>query len=435
MLSSITRYFEKPSSPQVLQDEIPRTLCPQVVDDLQTWLLYDKKKESIYCIGSLSQDKYIEVPASKLALTQEIISLFDGEHSLDEIQRLYYEDKHLDVNIKQLYTLLFNAGLLKYPRPERVTESEFKRLSLPLIAVNLDRFYQFLSRFNNKTITYLVVVSSLAVILASLWVFPRDLLQSGRYYQFANSYSVGFAIMIIGLLFAIILHELSHGWVATWYGLNPKQLRVGLYLGFMMFFYVEIRGIYTIKPANRIKIWLAGPYTNLFLGCFFLLIRQLTMGTGWYGDLLLKLALSNFMMVTANLFPFAPTDGYFIISTLAKVTNLRTNAFNGFMNLLLRREAKLSLPIAAYLVVSMYVILNALLMQIRWLWKMIQRLYLEPPTQSPGEYIFTLVLVLLFILGPVWGWFQRVRWNTQSGTFKTQRRACLPDNDCIREEQ
>ena len=420
MLSGIARYFRKPSSPQVSQDEIPGTLCPHVVDDLQTWLLYEKREENIYCIGSLSQDKYIEVPASKLALTQEITRLFDGEHSLDEIQCLYYEDKHLDVNIKQLYTLLFDAGLFKYPRPERVAESEFKRLSLPLIAVNLDIIYQFLSLLHNKAIIYPVIISSLAVVLAGLWVFPRDLLQSGRYYQFANSYSVGFALMIVGLFFAILLHELSHGWVATWYGLNPKQLKVGLYLGFMMFFYVEIRGIYTTKPANRIKIWLAGPYTNLFLGCLFLLVRQLTTGTGWYGDLLLKLALSNFMMVTANLFPFAPTDGYFIISTLAKITNLRTNALNGFANLLLRREAKFSLSIAAYLVVSMYVILNALLMQIRWLWKMIQRLYLEPLTQSPGEYIFTLILVLLFILGPVWGWFQRRRWNAKSSSPKTQ---------------
>lgn len=392
------------------QDSLPGTLRPRAVDDIQSWIFFEKRSGTIYCVGSLSRDKYLAVPDSKLGVFQEVIAMFDGTRSLDEIQQHLLSNRGLDVEVKQAYVLLRDADLLEYPRSEHVSESEFKKLSIEVLAIDLTRAYSLFS-FPSRSTAIAFLVMTLGVITAGLLAFPLDIMWSVRYYQFADSYSLGLLFLTLGMFAAFALHEFSHGWVATLCGLRPKSLKMSLYLGFMMFYYLEIRGIYTVRPIDRLKIWSAGIYSNLFLGCLFLVTRQAFSLSGWQDEIVVKLAMANFLMIVTNLVPFVPTDGYFIMCTLAKTVNLRSNVVREFGNLLLRRGTKLGIPVAIYAIISLFLILNAFSIQVRWLWQMILRLSQGPSSGSLGEYMFSLVFVAMYILAPLMALLMRRRWS------------------------
>jgi Zn-dependent protease len=157
-----------------------------------------------------------------------------------------------------------------------------------------------------------------------------------------NEIMRGIAVGAIPILFAITLHEVAHGWVASRCGdltaksmgrlsLNPiKHIDpVGTILvpGLLFFFGGILFGWAKPVPVNfgrlnrpkrdMVFVALAGPLANLLMGIMWAMVLKLTLTTGLAGSVMGEWLISmarigifiNVLLAAINLLPIPPLDG------------------------------------------------------------------------------------------------------------------------------
>lgn len=152
---------------------------------------------------------------------------------------------------------------------------------------------------------------------------------------------LGIAVTVAGIFYSIILHEIAHGLAALGFGdptakdakrlsLNPVRhidlvgtiiLPAALYLVSLFGYPLMLFGwakpvpvdpsLFRNRRAGMIVVSLAGVFVNfLITGLMFFLF------TVTYFKPLLTIASVNIMLVTFNLIPFPPLDGYNFVTSL-----------------------------------------------------------------------------------------------------------------------
>lgn len=323
---------------------------PKVINDILVYELFNKKDSKIYCVGSREIDRYFEVRGNIKDEVLKAIEYFDGTHTLEEIYTLLREKEGLSFDIEKFYDLLQTTGLLENEKENKVEKSEYERVSLKLLEMDISKNEKIFNKLSG--IVPFIFIFTLILIPFSVFNIRSNI---GSFVDIKNfkingSYIIG-AITIVAIFFiSILLHEIAHGIVARKYGLIPKKLVVSLYLFISPMVYLKIPGLYTIKENERIKVWAAGIYTNLFLALLsFSLIGHL------HGELfkvVFVLGYVNLMFIVMNLWPFLPLDGYFILSTLMKMPNLRKKSFKEFRKFLKGKENNLTFIYFSYFLVS-----------------------------------------------------------------------------------
>jgi len=346
----------------------PQSFSPKAVDDIQAWVLYERLGEDLYCVGSLERDKYIAVPANKVPLVMNFVTMLDGNHPLETIGAKLEAAYGQKTDVIHLYELFSSANLIETPKPAKIFQGEFRRFSVDLFSLNTRRFFKALRSPAMRSLKPLFFLSLAVIILGSFSLNPQ-FISNQNIFMVGESFLLGYVVLAVGSLFSILCHELAHAYVAAAYGAVARKVRMALYMGFIPYFYTEIAGIYTLKPALRIRIWLAGSYVNLLLGSLGLLAYR------WLGpgmplevvQIITKFSLANFFMILGNLSPLMPTDGYFIISTLLKQANIRTNALFEFLKWVRGEKHRLRGWVFGYFMLTSTIILAWLGMQLYWL--------------------------------------------------------------------
>ncbi|MFZ2315606.1 MAG: site-2 protease family protein [Gammaproteobacteria bacterium] len=158
------------------------------------------------------------------------------------------------------------------------------------------------------------------------------------------------AIWALPLIFAITLHEVAHGYVASWFGdqtarlsgrltLNPiKHIDVvgtliipGLMLMVSNFVFgwakpvpVDARNLRNPR-RDMALVALAGPISNLIMAFFWGLVAKLGLlaeiyGNGWFGIPLTYMGgagiMINVVLGVLNLIPLPPLDGGKVLSSI-----------------------------------------------------------------------------------------------------------------------
>ena len=141
-------------------------------------------------------------------------------------------------------------------------------------------------------------------------------------------------LLIPVLLFALVFHEFSHGWVANKLGdptakyagrltLNPMvhldilgSLMI-LFVGFGWAKPVPVDSRYLANPRiDMMKIAFAGPAANLLLALIAGTIIRLTGYMGVFNSMLIMFTQINIMLAVFNMIPIPPLDGSQIFSGL-----------------------------------------------------------------------------------------------------------------------
>lgn len=125
------------------------------------------------------------------------------------------------------------------------------------------------------------------------------------------------------MLFLLVLffHELGHATAAFSYGVRPKEIGFGLYFIFPVFF-TNVTNIWELNTTKRIIVNIGGIY-------FQLLVNLLLTSLAWFGislAIVQKLFMINSISIIICLVPFLRYDGYWIISDLCRIPNLRKKA-------------------------------------------------------------------------------------------------------------
>lgn len=142
-------------------------------------------------------------------------------------------------------------------------------------------------------------------------------------------------IMLIPvLLFALVFHEFSHGWVANKLGdptakyagrltLNPMAhldmfgTLMILFVGFGWAKPVPVDSRYLANPrTDMMKIAFAGPAANLLLAFVGGTLIRMTGYMGSFTSMLMMFTQINIMLAVFNMIPISPLDGSQIFSGL-----------------------------------------------------------------------------------------------------------------------
>ena len=129
------------------------------------------------------------------------------------------------------------------------------------------------------------------------------------------------SILLALAFFLTFMHELGHAVVISRYDRKVKSAGFMIYFGAPAFF-VEATDSLMLDRRQRILQSSAGPFTELVIAGVAGLAVFLFPG-GPLADLLYKFALLNYLVIFLNLIPLLELDGYWILSDLIQVPDLR----------------------------------------------------------------------------------------------------------------
>ena len=87
---------------------------PKLLDDVNVWLLYPRgaRSEEVYTVGSITADRYLAVPGSKLPAVQAFMHQLNGQQTLEEIQAAMIREHGFQLDVAALHRKFSRAGLL-----------------------------------------------------------------------------------------------------------------------------------------------------------------------------------------------------------------------------------------------------------------------------------------------------------------------------------
>ncbi len=165
-----------------------------------------------------------------------------------------------------------------------------------------------------------VALVSGLVAIAGLAAFV-DVYASGRFSIGGESAPTEAAILLALAFFLTFMHELGHSVVISRYNRKVKGAGFMIYFGSPAFF-VEATDSLMLERRQRILQASAGPFTELIIAGVASLVIFAS-PDGPLADLLYKFALLNYIVIFLNLVPLLELDGYFILSDLIQVPDLR----------------------------------------------------------------------------------------------------------------
>jgi Zn-dependent protease len=186
-----------------------------------------------------------------------------------------------------------------------------------------DRLVRFCYRnFMRPFFWWPVALVSGLVAAAGLAAFI-DVFASGRFSlgEESESAPTEAAILLALAFFLTFMHELGHSVVISHYGRKVKSAGFLIYFGSPAFF-VEATDSLMLERRQRILQASAGPFTELIIAGVAALVI-FAFPDGPLADLLYKFALLNYIVIFLNLVPLLELDGYWILSDLIQVPDLR----------------------------------------------------------------------------------------------------------------
>ncbi len=165
-----------------------------------------------------------------------------------------------------------------------------------------------------------VALVSGLVALAGLAAFI-DVAVSGRFTIGGESAPTEAAILLALAFFLTFMHELGHSVVISHYDRKVKSAGFMIYFASPAFF-VEATDSLMLERRQRILQASAGPFTELIIAGVAALVI-FAFPDGPLADLLYKFALLNYIVIFLNLVPLLELDGYWILSDLIQIPDLR----------------------------------------------------------------------------------------------------------------
>lgn|SRR5487761_352105 len=369
----------------------------QTVDDVAHWMLFKKRKGNLFIVGSLSLDRYVIVPENKLGMTLQCVRYLDGSHELEWIHKRIAAEHERDADINELLLKLKAAGLVKTAQPPKRAHNELLRHSIHLFEMNVSGMFRHLSKMQKLFHAYSVVAGLILILFGLLNLTHVSALRI-THAQNVGAQVEDYFIFWLGLVTVAFMHECFHGFAAIRYGLQPRRVNGALYLGFIPYIYISIPGIYTLSPKRRIVVWCAGVYANLLFGALLLLIFPHLSPGGLFQGTVARLIWANLLIIIVNLSPFMATDGYFVLSTLVKTPNIRTNAYLEFKKWIRRKEHNFNSVLACYFGLSISMIIWMLIGTIVWLKVTIEQWLETGWTSNVMLKVWPLAFMLICIL-------------------------------------
>ncbi|HEV2417370.1 MAG TPA: hypothetical protein VGX94_06175 [Terriglobia bacterium] len=121
----------------------------------------------------------------------------------------------------------------------------------------------------------------------------------------------------VGAYAAVLFHEFGHCAACTRYGRKPGSIGIGLYLIWPVF-YADTTDSWVLDRRHRAIVDVAGIYFHLLISAICIL-----MGEHFSSPVLIIISKSALLSTAINLNPFFRFDGYWLITDLTGIPNIR----------------------------------------------------------------------------------------------------------------
>lgn len=240
-----------------------------------------------------------------------LIYFLQHHTTTEEAAKAIYKSTNLSCTTQQLDKVIskYINPIFEVAPPTQKTQFTFKHEILPKhIVSRFSTWFRFLFK---PAIMYPLI--GIAFILNILfYIFnPLYLLASID----NNLYS--FLAALLFLLFSVLFHELGHVSACRYNNIEHGGIGIGLYITIPVF-YSDVTNAWVLEKSKRIIINIAGVYFQLLILIPLLIIN--TFHPSYFLQYMILVLNFNFLF-TLN--PFFKFDGYWIVSDLLGIANLR----------------------------------------------------------------------------------------------------------------
>ena len=276
----------------------------------------------------------------------ELLPLMDGTRTVgDVIVERMDEEGELDAaGVSQLVQTLELGGFFE-PAPvgleeglerglDPLTPSQRKiRIFMKTLSIDwagADRLVRWWYRTLLRPI-FRPIGATVAALIAIAGLVSFVVIQITGTYTLGERSAPAESLILLALGFVLtFFHELGHASSIIHFGRRVKSAGFMIYFGSPAFF-VEASDSLMLDRHERILESFAGPFAELVLAGVASLILALSPG-GTFSQLLYKFAVINYFVIFLNLIPLLELDGYWILSDLIQVPDLRPRSLEFFQH-------------------------------------------------------------------------------------------------------
>jgi len=269
-------------------------------------------------------------------LTNHVWNLTDGKRTVTQIVKEVQRRKPRLREMTVLEILLFFAesnmlvSSLEPKQSKRFKVVSAFEIDYALIKHSND-FFQSLNRRLRPAFKRFLLWIAIAFIIVCALLFATEFISiygKKANFEILGSTVVGFFFYNFVAMGPIIaIHEIAHGLALAHYGGKPGEMGMGL-LYFGPFWYTETTDAWGLSRRDRIMVYLSGNITTLFIGSVIILIRLFLVIPEPSSHILKMTAFYCFAMSLMNFAPPFETDGYYILSDIVNVPNLRHDSYS-----------------------------------------------------------------------------------------------------------
>ena len=248
--------------------------------------------------------------------TKHLIDIVQGSDGKDEMVENFREILHCDLSFdelelklsKKFETILSDSKKEPQLRPFLFKKEIIGKMRVAEIGRTLKPLFAFKSY-------YLVLAINFALLTAFLFT------TGGEYLTLEKVNLTTLVVVYVTILLSTLFHEFGHASACCYYNLPPGAIGVCVYLN-MLVFYADVSNVWHLSRNKRIVVNLGGVYFQMILLIPIYIAYYITK-SDLFAYLLLSFNL-NFILV---LNPFFKFDGYWILSDILGVPNLRKKGF------------------------------------------------------------------------------------------------------------
>ncbi len=326
------------------------------------------KGEVYFIVKDPEKDSYYRFDEAQF----EMLSLFDGTHSIEWlIERFNASNDEYEFDNEtaiELYSSVRGFGLIKKTRHEenialveRLKEERKKRLlqrkgSLLFMRFKLvdpDRFFnRIIHRISFMWEPHAVRLTIFFMLLCGcivLFFNDRFVHDFKAVYLEAHKGVLHYLGIWLIALVIIAFHECGHGLTCKRFGGEVHEMGF-LLLAFQPCLYCNVNDAWLFEnKAHKLYVALAGVYMELLIGALGVIVWLFIDVDNPIGRIaFVAMTIATSYSLILNLNPLMKFDGYYILSDLLDVPNLRVNAISWFSWLLKRHVLRLNAPPPVY---------------------------------------------------------------------------------------
>lgn len=372
----------------------------------------EKRKEDNsvkYIVKNNNTNKFFVITAAQYLM----LLAFDGNRSCNEVCTYLNENK-VKISMEALeglinkfigYGLLLN-GENKIEKDKKIIQLQQgstllqKLLYIKIQLVNPDKFLEGILKVISFKNWRLWVGFYIFYNIIGLGVYIKNFMPNHNTLISPSMKTNLLVIIFLYLYFIIssIFHEIGHGILCKRFGGNVTEMGF-LIIYFRLGLYCNISDAYLFKrKSQRVLVSLAGILVDIFFWSSFMLVGLFLKNRGFDVYYIYPLALVALVSIALELNPLIKLDGYYFLSELTGVLNLRDISFKylkDFIKEKVKGEKSTHKVKPLYMVFSLFSLIYSafLLASVA----VVTYKYCIKALGETGQIIFALILMVIII--------------------------------------